>query len=134
MKIDHIAIWTDQLEVMKNYYMAFFGANPGDHYCNRNTHFESCFLSFDSGARIEMMHKPGIPGNANDTADGQYLGIIHMAFGLADADQVYEKYMELQKAGFPILDGPRKTGDGYYEFVTLDPGKNRIEVTTKLAI
>ena len=32
--------------------------------------------------------------------------------------------------GFRILEGPRRTGDGYYEFVTLDPDLNRIEVTT----
>ena len=80
------------------------------------------------------MSSPDIPANMNNTIERQYLGIIHLAFGLENADQVYEKYMELQKAGFPILDGPRKTGDGYYEFVTLDPGKNRIEVTTKLPI
>jgi lactoylglutathione lyase len=44
--------------------------------------------------------------------------------------EVDEKARALQLAGFPILRGPRKTGDGYYEFETLDPDRNRLEVCT----
>jgi lactoylglutathione lyase len=132
MRIDHIAIWTMQLEKLKNYYITFFGAIPGDKYCNRSNLFESYFLSFDSGARLEIMTKPDIPMNTNDTIMWQHQGINHIAFGLENSGQVDQKSIELQQAGFPILDGPRKTGDGYYEFVTFDPDENRIEVTTKL--
>ncbi len=134
MKIDHIAVWTNQLEILINFYVTFFGANRGDNYYNRETHFESCFLTFDSGARLEIMHKPGIPVNANDTAAKQHQGIIHIAFGCDSKGMVDKKHLELMNAGFPILDGPRMTGDGYYEFVTLDPDKNRIEVTTNTPI
>jgi lactoylglutathione lyase len=42
-------------------------------------------------------------------------------------DRLAATFREL---GLPILSGPRRTGDGYYEFETLDPDKNRIEVTT----
>jgi lactoylglutathione lyase len=34
----------------------------------------------------------------------------------------------LRNEGIPILDGPRRTGDGCYEAVILDPDGNRIEI------
>jgi lactoylglutathione lyase len=75
------------------------------------------------------MTMPGIPGNINDTITKQHLGIIHLAFGVNTIAEVDQKAIELRSAGFPILSGPRKTGDGYYEFETLDPDNNRLEVT-----
>ena len=74
------------------------------------------------------MSKPNIPNNLNDTIDKQYLGLIHFAFEVETMREVEEKARELQVAGFKILRGPRKTGDGYYEFETLDPDNNRLEV------
>ena len=91
--------------------------------------FQSYFLSFESGARLELMTRPDIPANANDSITAQYLGIIHLAFGVETMTEVDQKAEELRAAGFPILSGPRKTGDGYYEFETLDPDNNRLEVT-----
>ncbi len=75
------------------------------------------------------MSMPSIPGNKNDTIEKQHLGIIHLAFGVDTTEEVEQKAKQLQSDGFPILSGPRKTGDGYYEFETLDPDNNRIEVT-----
>jgi lactoylglutathione lyase len=75
------------------------------------------------------MTMPGIPDNLNDTVHRQYKGIIHLAFGVQTKQQVDEKAAELHENGFPVLSGPRKTGDGYYEFETLDPDGNRLEVT-----
>jgi lactoylglutathione lyase len=72
-----------------------------------------------------------IPDNQNDTIKAQHLGIIHLAFGVDSMEEVDQKAKELQQAGYPILSGPRKTGDGYYEFETLDPDNNRLEVTAK---
>jgi lactoylglutathione lyase len=80
-----------------------------------------------------LMTMPDIPFKGNDTVQKQHLGIIHLAFGVNTMKEVDDKADELRKAGFPILSGPRKTGDGYYEFETLDPDNNRIEVTTKAA-
>jgi lactoylglutathione lyase len=77
------------------------------------------------------MTRPSIPSNTNDTVTEQHLGIIHLAFGVASVEEVDKKAQELQNDGFKILSGPRKTGDGYYEFETLDPDQNRVEVTTK---
>ena len=77
------------------------------------------------------MKRPDIRQNLSDTIDKQYLGIIHLAFGVATMKEVDKKAQQLQNDGFIILSGPRKTGDGYYEFETLDPDNNRLEVTTK---
>lgn len=129
MTLDHIAIWTSNLEHLKDYYVSFFGGLANEKYVNMQTGFESYFVSFASGSRLEIMQLPGIPENLNDTLK-QHIGIIHLAFGVTSIEEVISKAEELAKAGFKILRGPRKTGDGYFEFETLDPDNNRIEVTT----
>ena len=130
MVLEHVAIWTNQLEVLRNYYETYYGGKSNLKYANPKTSFESYFLVFDSGARLELMQMPGVPENKNDRVQEQHLGIIHLAFGVDRMEDVEEKAEQLGAAGFPILRGPRKTGDGYYEFETLDPDQNRIEVTT----
>jgi lactoylglutathione lyase len=130
MTLDHIAIWTNQLENLRDYYTKYFHGKASEKYMNHKTSFQSYFISFDSGARLEIMSKPDIQKNNNDTEHHQYLGIIHLAFGVNTMQEVDYKAAELKNNGFQILRGPRKTGDGYYEFETLDPDSNRIEVTT----
>ena len=129
MTLEHVAIWTSNLEVLKEYYVKYFQGVPNDKYINSEKKFHSYFLSFGSGARLELMAMPGIPGNQNDTVQKQHMGIIHLAFGVDTIEEVEAKAKQLQTDGFRILSGPRKTGDGYYEFETLDPDNNRIEVT-----
>jgi lactoylglutathione lyase len=131
MTIDHIAIWTNNLELLKAYYLNFFEGSASAIYTNPSTGFSSYFISFQSGARLEIMTKPCIPDNLNDTVLVQHKGIIHLAFGVETKQEVDEKAEQFQAAGYLILKGPRKTGDGYYEFETLDPDNNRIEVTAK---
>jgi lactoylglutathione lyase len=130
MILDHIAIWTRNLEILKDYYVKFFDGVANSKYVNTETNFGSYFITFSSGTRLEIMQRPGIPANLNDTVIKQHEGIIHLAFGMKSMEQVISKSEELQKAGFKILRGPRTTGDGYFEFETLDPDNNRIEVTT----
>ena len=130
MTLEHVAIWTRQLETLKDFYIRYFGATSNEKYTNVQKQFQSYFLSFESGARLEIMTRPDIPENANDTVMAQYLGIIHLAFEVKTMAEVDQKAEELKAAGFPILSGPRKTGDGYWEFETLDPDKNRLEVCT----
>jgi len=130
MFLDHVAIWTNQLEALKDFYVKYFDASPNRKYSNPDTGFESYFLSFDSGSRLEIMTKPGIPENLNDPIEKQHLGIIHLDFGVETMAQVDEKCKELANDGFRIIRGPRKTGDGYYEFETHDPDYNRIEVSS----
>ncbi|WP_304517148.1 VOC family protein [Cecembia rubra] len=131
MTLEHIALWTENLERLKEFYQMYFGGIPNKLYHNPNTGFKSYFLSFYSGARLEIMQKEGIPENLNDRKTNQHLGLIHLAFGVGTKEEVDVKAAELKKAGFEILRGPRTTGDGYYEFETLDPDGNRIEVTFK---
>ncbi|TMI77504.1 MAG: glyoxalase [Bacteroidetes bacterium] len=131
MTLEHVAIWTSNLEALKDYYTKYFNGRPNDKYRNPKTNFESYFLTFESGTRLELMSRPDIPPNTNDTINKQYLGIIHLAFGVSSTEEVDKRAQQLQSDGFRILSGPRKTGDGYYEFETLDPDNNRVEVTTK---
>jgi lactoylglutathione lyase len=131
MRIDHIAIWTTNLELLKNYYVMYFNGNAGEKYINGETHFESYFINFESGSRIELMKKPGIPENLYDRSGSQHLGLIHLAFEEENMEMVNKKAMELADNGFKIIRGPRETGDGYYEFETFDPDNNRIEVATR---
>ena len=134
MILEHVAIWTNNLEALKEYYIKYFNAFSNDKYLNPKTNFESYFLSFESGARLELMNRPNLPDNLNDTIVEQHVGIIHLAFGVLTTEEVDAKAKQLQNDGFKILSGPRKTGDGYYEFETLDPDNNRLEVTTKLSL
>jgi len=131
MTLEHVAIWTHQLEELRAYYQTYFNGVSNDKYTNATSQFQSYFLTFKSGARLELMSKPDVPVNRNDTIHQQYLGIIHLAFGVDTMEEVDLKAKELAAAGYPILRGPRRTGDGYYEFETLDPDNNRLEVTTK---
>jgi lactoylglutathione lyase len=131
MTLEHVAIWTDNLEELKDYYIKYFAATGNEKYTNEQSQFQSYFLTFESGARLEIMSKPGIPDNRNDRVTAQHKGIIHLAFDVNTKQEVDEKAKQLQSDGFKILRGPRKTGDGYYEFETLDPDDNRLEVTTK---
>lgn len=130
MNLEHVAIWANDLEVLKDYYIEYFGATANSKYENQKNSFSSYFLTFASGARLEIMNRPDIPDNANDTVSKQHKGIIHLAFGVDSMSEVDRMTKVLSENGFPILNGPRKTGDGYYEIETIDPEGNRIEITT----
>ncbi|MBS1544076.1 MAG: VOC family protein [Bacteroidetes bacterium] len=129
MIIEHIAIWAKDLERMKGFYCRYLKGKAGEKYTNEKKQFQSYFITFESGARLELMHRPDISAKLNEGAK-QHLGITHMAFGVSTMKEVDDMAVILAKAGSPILSGPRKTGDGYYEFETLDPEENRLEVST----
>lgn len=128
MNIEHIAIWVNDLEKMKDFYCHYFGATAGDKYINPKKKFESYFLSFEKGPRLELMKREGIPESLNDIYL-QYQGIIHFAITVGDELAVDALTKQLTGDGYELLDGPRRTGDGYYESVVLDPENNRIEIT-----
>ena len=129
MTLEHVAIWTRQLENLRAFYITYFNGVSNEKYINPAKGFESYFISFASGARLELMSRADIPENLNDRAGSQHLGLIHLAFGVGSMAEVDQKAETFRAAGFPILSGPRKTGDGYYEFETLDPDGNRLEVS-----
>lgn len=128
MYIEHIAIWTKNLEKLKDFYQTYFQASSGDKYSNPNTGFESYFLSFSNGARLELMQMPSIPEAVSAPA-AQFTGLIHIAISVGSKQLVDRLTARLRHNGFLILDGPRYTGDGYYESVVLDPDGNRVEIT-----
>jgi lactoylglutathione lyase len=126
--IEHIALWSDDIERLARFYADHFGARVGDKYTNVAKGFESRFLSFDDGARLEVMKSSTL--NPIPAAPGaQRIGFTHLAFSLGAEARVDELTEILRRSGCPILDGPRRTGDGYYESVVLDPDGNRLELT-----
>ena len=129
MKLEHIAIWTNNLEMLKDYYVKFFKGKSNQKYINNKTQFESYFISFESGCRLELMTVPNIEDT--EYSEQNYKGITHFAFEVESELEVDLKSQELKLAGFPIIKGPRITGDGYYEFETKDIDGNKIEVTAK---
>jgi lactoylglutathione lyase len=129
MRIDHVALWTNDLERCKRFYVTYFGATAGAVYTNPGKGFESCFLSFTGGARIELMRTTAINPVVIEPG-AQRMGLTHIAIALG-ADQLVDKLTaQLSADGYTVLDGPRRTGDGYYESVVLDPDGNRIEITS----
>jgi lactoylglutathione lyase len=126
--IEHIAIWTKNLEALKAFYETYFQAQAGDRYTNANTGFASYFLTFASGARLELMCMPGIPESSNDI-EPQFTGYIHLAISVGAEEQVDALTARLGADGYRVMGAPRRTGDGYYESVVLDPDGNRVEIT-----
>jgi lactoylglutathione lyase len=127
MKIEHIAIWVTDLELMRAFYETYFNAVSGEKYINPTKNFTSFFLSFKEGARLELMHKPSISKSSNpDIID---TGFAHMAISVGTKQKVDSLTNELRANGYSITGEPRTTGDGYYESVILDPEGNQIEIT-----
>lgn len=128
MRIEHLALWTTDIDRSAAFYATYFGGTSGPRYQNEAKGFESVFLSFADGARLEIMRTTTLaPLIAH--AGAQRMGLTHFAISLGSESAVNAMTERLRTDGFPILDGPRRTGDGYYESVTLDPDGNRVELT-----
>lgn len=128
MKIEHIALWTKNIEKIKKFYLQYFNGIAGNKYSNPTKQFESYFINFTSGARLEIMQMPTVPENLN-CLEKQYLGLIHLAFSVGSQEKVDALTEELRVAGYRVVSEPRHTGDGYYESCVLDPDGNRVEIT-----
>lgn len=126
MKIEHIALYVNDLEATKEFFVKYFGAVPNDGYHNLNTDFRSYFLSFDDGARLEIMNRPSMD---NLEKKIQRTGYIHLAFSLGSKEKLDELTSELKKDGYEVISGPRTTGDGYYESCIIGIEGNQIEIT-----
>lgn len=129
MKIEHLALWVDDLETMREFYLQYFDLSSGKKYHNPKKNFTSYFLNFGEGkTRIELMHQPDI-----DTAPGKrgyFKGVAHFAVSVGSREAVNTLTERLRKDQYAIVGEPRVTGDGYYESVVLDPEGNYIEITS----
>lgn len=127
MKIDHLAIWSDDIELLKRFYTKYFGFVSGEMYYNPKRNFSSYFLSQEeSSARIELMN---IPGMMNRTDKDDVFGLAHFAMSVGSRQKVDELTKQLRNDGYTILSEPRTTGDGCYESAVADPEGNRVEIT-----
>lgn len=127
MMIEHLAIWTKDIEKMKIFYLDFFELSANEKYFNPTKNFSSYFLSFASGTRIELMHRSEIAKQLEGLE--QNLGLAHFAIALGSKQMVDDLTHTLRVKGYSILGKPRTTGDGYYESVVADPEGNQIELT-----
>ena len=126
MKIEHIAMYVNNLENAKNFFVKYFGAKANKLYHNKSTNFKSYFLSFDDGARLEIMTKP-IMEDTEKTVNRT--GYIHISFGVGSKEKVDVLTKQLKNAGYEVISGPRTTGDGYYESCIMALEGNQIEIT-----
>lgn len=126
MKIEHIAMYVNDLESAKRFFEKYFEAAANEGYHNVKTNFKSYFLSFEDGARLEIMNKPVM---ADDKKELQKTGYIHIAFAVGSKEKVDELTARLKIDGYEVLSGPRTTGDGYYESCIVGIEGNQIEIT-----
>jgi len=122
MTIEHIAIWTSKLEEMKDFYCKYFNGVNNDKYINSKKGYESYFITFDGGARLEIMKRIDI---IETLEPGKEIGgITHIAFKIGSKKGVNELTEILRADGYTIV-GETRT---YYESIILDLEGNRIEL------
>ena len=126
MTIEHIALYVNDLESARDFFTTYLGGKSNDGYHNPRTDFRSFFISFDDGARLELMKKPemvDLEKSLNRT------GYAHIAFSVGSKAKVDELTEQLRSAGYLVVSGPRTTGDGYYESCIVTIEGNQIELT-----
>ena len=126
MKIEYIAMYVEDLIGTKEFFEKYFEAKSNEGYHNKNTDFKSYFLTFDDGARLEIMNKPQM--NCTKKALSQ-TGFIHIAFSVGSKEKVDKLTSKLKEDGYDVISGPRTTGDGYYESCIIGIEENQIEIT-----
>ncbi|MCC8075850.1 MAG: VOC family protein [Clostridiales bacterium] len=126
MKLEHAALYVNDLEAAKRFFETYLGAVSNDGYHNRTTEFRSYFLSFDGGARLELMHKPTMQDMEKPL---NRTGYAHLAFSVGSKEAVDALTARLKDDGYDVVSGPRTTGDGYYESCIVGVEGNQIELT-----
>lgn len=123
-RIEHVGVWVRDIDTVAAFYAKYFDARVGPVYQNPRTGFSSRFLTFESGARLEIMKR----GDVNQRAGAEQLGLAHVALAIGDEARVDALAARFIADGMPPDSGPRRTGDGYYECVVRDPEGNRVEI------
>lgn len=126
MRIEHIAMYVNDLEAARNFFVKYFNATSNEGYHNKTTDFRSYFLSFDDGARLEIMKKPQMEDVEKTLTR---TGYSHIAFSLGSKEAVDELTEKMKADGYNVISGPRTTGDGYYESCIVGIEGNQVEIT-----
>lgn len=126
MRIEHIAMYVNDLEVARDFFVKYFNGKANAGYHNTKTDFRSYFVSFDDGARIEIMNKPEMEDHEKAL---NRTGFIHIAFSVGSKERVDELTDTLRADGYQVVSGPRTTGDGYYESCVVTIEGNQVEIT-----
>ena len=126
MKIEHIAMYVNNLEEVRDFFVKYLGGNSNAGYHNFSTDFRSFFVSFEDGARIEIMNKPQMDDSEKTLNRSGY---VHLAFSVGSKEKVDELTERLKQDGYEVISGPRTTGDGYYESCIIGIEGNQIELT-----
>lgn len=126
MKIEHIALYVNDLEKARDFFVKYLDGISNTGYHNPKTDFRSYFISFEDGARLELMNKPEM---SDDEKHLNRTGYVHVAFSLGSKEKVDFLTAELKAAGYETISGPRTTGDGYYESCIVAIEGNQIELT-----
>ena len=126
MKIEHIAMYVNDLKGSRNFFIRYLQGISDDGYHNKNTDFRSYFISFDEGTRPEIMHKL-VMEDPDKTLNRT--GYVHIAFSVGSKEKVDELTQRLSDDGYKVISGPRTTGDGYYESCIVAIENNQIEIT-----
>lgn len=126
MRIEHVAMYVSDLESARDFFVKYLGGKSNNGYHNQKTGFRSYFISFDDGARLEIMTKPEI---SDYNKPLNRTGYAHIAFSLGSKGKVDQLTEKLKNDGFAVLSGPRTTGDGYYESCIIAVEENQIELT-----
>lgn len=125
MRINHIALWVKDIEKVCLFYQKYFGGTIHPLYHNPIKGFTSRFITFEDGARIEVMNRTDIESSISY----EHFGWCHLAISVGSKENVDKLTAQMSKEGISIVGNPRTTGDGYYESVVLDPEGNRVEIT-----
>jgi lactoylglutathione lyase len=125
VRLEHVALWVRDLDAVAAFYARYFAARVGPYYQNPRKGFESRFLEFGLGARLEIMTRSDVVTRG----PAESMGWAHVAIAVGDEAAVDALAARFEAEGVALVDGPRRTGDGYYECVVLDPEGNRVEVT-----
>ena len=126
MVIEHVAMYVNDLERARDFFVRFLNGRSNDGYHNERTGFRSYFISFDGGARIEIMNKPDM---SDERKNLNRTGYAHLAFSTGCKEHVDELTEQIRTAGYEVISGPRTTGDGYYETCIVAIEGNQIELT-----
>ena len=126
MKIEHIAMFVKDLEKAREFFVTYLGGKSNEGYHNKTTDFRSYFISFEDGARLEIMTRPEVD---DPEKEENRTGYHHLAFSVGSREAVDELTERLRQAGYTVKSGPRTTGDGYYESCIIGIEGNQIEIT-----